>query len=213
MIAIVDYGMGNLRSVEKAVEYVGGAATITSQVAMLETAQGVILPGVGAFGNAMANLRARQLIEPLVDQISSGKPFLGICLGMHLLFEEGEEMGQHEGLGVLAGRVVRFRDGGLKVPHIGWNELHVQQQSPILAGVADGSYAYFVHSYYVVPRDAAIVVATTQYGMEYASVVGQGNLFGAQFHPEKSQDVGLRIMRNFVGIVDQHSGSVSTQQD
>ncbi len=213
MIAIVDYGMGNLRSVEKAVEYVGGVATITSQVAMLETAQGVILPGVGAFGNAMANLRARQLIEPRVDQISSGKPFLGICLGMHLLFEEGEEMGHHEGLGVLAGRVVRFRDGGLKVPHIGWNELHVQQQSPILAGVADGSYAYFVHSYYVIPRDAAIVVATTQYGMEYASVVGEGSLFGAQFHPEKSQEVGLRIMRNFVGIVDQNSGSVSTQQD
>jgi len=109
--------------------------------------------------------------------------------------------------------VVRFRDGGLKVPHVGWNELHVQQQSPILAGVADGSYAYFVHSYYAVPRDAAIVVATTQYGVEYASVVGQGNLFGAQFHPEKSQDAGLRIIRNFVGIIDQHSGSVLTEED
>jgi glutamine amidotransferase len=205
MIAIVDYGMGNLRSVEKAVQRVGGAAVVTSEAQTLQRAQGVILPGVGAYGDAMENLRRRELVEPVLKHIDSGKPFLGICLGLHLLFEEGHEMGRHEGLGVLAGHVVRFPEGDLKVPHIGWNQLHIQRQSSLLAGVADGSYAYFVHSYYVVPADAAAVVATTDYGFHYATAVERGSLMGVQFHPEKSQDVGLRILRNFVAIVDQHS--------
>ena len=242
MIAIVDYGMGNLRSVQKAVERVGGQAVITAEAEVLEAAQGVILPGVGAFGDAMANLRARRLAEPLMRQVEAGKPLLGICLGMQLLFEESEEMGHHRGLGIFAGQVVRFpsvvqrsrgnretrgqgdketrRQGDpsssllvspspclplsssqLRVPHIGWNQLHLRRESPLLVGVPDGSYAYFVHSYYVDPADEAIVLATTDYGIEYASVVGQGSVFGVQFHPEKSQEVGLKILRNFVAIV------------
>jgi len=219
MIAIVDYGMGNLRSVQKAIERMGGCAVITAEAEVLDEAQGVILPGVGAFGDAMENLRARRLVEPVLRQIQAGKPFLGICLGMQLLFEESEEMGQHQGLGVFAGRVVRFVQRSkeeksctsapllpcppapLRVPHIGWNQLHIRQESPLLAGVPDGGYAYFVHSYYVLPADETLVLATTDYGVEFASVVGSENLFGAQFHPEKSQEVGLRMLRNFVEMV------------
>ncbi len=218
MIAIVDYGMGNLRSVQKAVERVGGRAVVTSDLHALDATLGVILPGVGAFGDAMENLRARGLVEPLLGQIEAGKPFLGICLGMQLLFEESEEMGEHKGLGVFAGRVVRFvqrseegksctyaplppcTPAQLRVPHIGWNQLHIRRQSSLLSGVPDGSYAYFVHSYYVLPTDDSIVLATTDYGVEFASVVGRGHVFGAQFHPEKSQEVGLRILGNFVGM-------------
>ncbi|MBC8446824.1 MAG: imidazole glycerol phosphate synthase subunit HisH [Chloroflexi bacterium] len=219
MIAIVDYGMGNLRSVEKAVERVGGQAVITAEPEMLQAAQGMILPGVGAFGDAMQNLRARRLVKPLLRQITAGKPFLGICLGMQLLFEESEEMGHHQGLGLLRGQVVRLPSAPLRpcspaplppcspaplrVPHTGWNQLHIRQESPLLTGVTDGSYAYFVHSYYVAPADEAIVLATTDYGRDYASVVARGNLFGVQFHPEKSQEVGLRMLRNFVAMVGQ----------
>jgi len=145
----------------------------------------------------------------LVNHIQSGKPFLGICLGMHLLFEEGQEMGRHAGLGVLPGKVVRFPAGGLKVPHVGWNQLQILRPSPLLAGVADGSYTYFVHSYRVVPKEESVVIATTDYGLPYASVVGQGNLLGVQFHPEKSQEIGLRILANFVTIVSQHVGALS----
>lgn len=213
MIAVVDYGMGNLRSVEKAVQRVGGKATVTSEAATLRDAQGVILPGVGAYGDAMGNLRRLGLVDPLLKHISSGRPFLGICLGLHLLFEEGHEMGRHEGLGVLKGYVTRFPDGDLKVPHIGWNQLHIRRQSPLLAGVADGSYAYFVHSYYVVPEDDAVVVATTDYGFHYATAVERASLLGVQFHPEKSQDVGLRILRNFVAIVGEHCGELGMEAE
>ena len=209
MIAIVDYGMGNLRSVEKAVQRVGGRAAISAEPDAVQEADAVILPGVGAFGDAMQNLRDRQLVDALVNHIQSGKPFLGICLGMHLLFEEGQEMGRHAGLGVLPGKVVRFPAGGLKVPHVGWNQLQILRPSPLLAGVADGSYTYFVHSYRVVPKEESVVIATTDYGLPYASVVGQGNLLGVQFHPEKSQEIGLRILANFVTIVSQHVGALS----
>jgi glutamine amidotransferase len=211
MIAIVDYGMGNLRSVEKALQRVGGAVTVTSQAHTILQAEGVILPGVGAFGDAMDNLRQRRLLAPLEQHIASGKPFLGICLGLHLLFEEGQEMGRHRGLGVLAGYVRRFPESDLKVPHIGWNQLHIRRQSPLLEGVGSGSYAYFVHSYYVVPAEASVVVATTDYGIDYASAVEHGNLLGVQFHPEKSQDVGLRILGNFVNIVQGKSHSAPVE--
>jgi glutamine amidotransferase len=205
VIAIVDYGAGNLRSVQKAFEEVGVLAVVTSDPAALDAAQGVVLPGVGAFGDGLANLRARRLVELLLRQASEGKPLLGICLGMQLLFEESAEMGRHEGLGLLPGRVVRFPEGDRKVPHIGWNRLQIRGDG-LLAGIADGAYAYFVHSYYALPERAGDVLATTEYGVEFASVVGRGSIFGAQFHPEKSQEVGLRLLRNFADLVARGTG-------
>lgn len=204
MIAIVDYGVGNLRSVQKALERVGATAVVTADPAMLDAAQGIVLPGVGAFGDGMDQLRARHLVEPVLRQVEEGKPLLGICLGMQLLFEESEEMGLHQGLGLLPGRVVRFPEGDLKVPHIGWNQLHLTAARPemeILSGIREGAHAYFVHSYYVAPAEPADVLAVTDYGLEFASVVGRGQIYGAQFHPEKSQDVGLRLLENFAGVV------------
>ncbi len=200
MITIVDYGVGNLRSVQKALERVGATAVVSGDPAALDATQGVVLPGVGAFGDAMDSLRARGLVEPVLRQVEEGKPLLGICLGMQLLFEESEEMGRHPGLGLLPGRVVRFPAGELKVPHVGWNRLDAPQ-GDLLAGVDDGAYAYFVHSYYVVPEDATGVLATTEYGVEFASVVGRGRLWGAQFHPEKSQEIGLRMLKNYARLV------------
>ena len=205
MIAIVDYGVGNLRSVQKALERVGAQAVITSNPSRLESARGIVLPGVGAFGDGMDNLRARGLVRPLLEQVAQDKPFLGICLGMQLLFDESEEMGLHEGLGLLAGRVVRFPESDLKVPHIGWNQLQ-GCGSGVLSGLSDGEYAYFVHSYYVVPAERSDIVATTEYGVDFASVVSRANVFGAQFHPEKSQDVGLRLLENFAGVVAREDG-------
>jgi glutamine amidotransferase len=209
MIAIVDYGVGNLRSVQKALEQVGATAVVSSDAAALDAAQGVVLPGVGAFGDAMASLQTRRLIDPLLRQAAGGKPLLGICLGMQLLFEESEEMGLHRGLGLLPGRVVRFPEGELKVPHIGWNQLRLAEGRPemaLLEGIADGAYAYFVHSYYVAPREPADNLATTDYGLEFASVVGRGQILGAQFHPEKSQEVGLRLLENFTRLVQDTVG-------
>jgi glutamine amidotransferase len=208
MIAILDYGMGNLRSVQKAVERIGGQAHILDGPQGLSRAQGIVLPGVGAFGDAMAQLRKRDLLAPLLEEVAGGKPLLGICLGMQLLFEGSEEMGQHPGLGLLPGRVVRFPEGELKVPHIGWNQLHLTKagrQSNLLRTTADGSYAYFVHSYYAQPRDVEDTLATTEYGIEFASVVGRHKVFGAQFHPEKSQEVGLQILEQFVHLVDEEA--------
>lgn len=201
MIAIVDYGMGNLRSVQRAFEYVGAEAIVTDHRATIESASAVVLPGVEAFGKAMSNLKRAGLADVIRQVIARGRPFLGICLGLQLLFKESEEMGQHRGLSVFDGMVKRF-NVSLKVPQIGWNQIHVQQASPLLEGVADGSYAYFVHSYYVVPADPEIVLATTDYGINYPSVIGQDNVFGLQFHPEKSQTVGLRILRNFTALVE-----------
>jgi glutamine amidotransferase len=199
MIAIVDYGMGNLRSVQKALERVGAEAIVTDHLQTIARAPAVVLPGVGAFGDAMINLRDRGLDVIVRQAIEEGRPFLGICLGLQLLFQESEEMGLHQGLGVLEGRVLRF-NVGLKVPHIGWNQIHIRKVCPLLAGIADHSFAYFVHSYYVQPIDAEVVLASTDYEIEYASIVGRDNIFGIQFHPEKSQDVGLRILSNFVDI-------------
>jgi imidazole glycerol-phosphate synthase subunit HisH len=196
VIAIVDYGVGNLRSVQKALEQVGAQAVVTEDRQVILTAQGVILPGVGAFGDAIDTLRATGLDRVVHEVVARQIPLFGICVGMQLLFDESEEMGLHRGLGILPGRVVRF-GSDLKVPHIGWNQVHLQRDGGLLEDVQEGDFAYFVHSYYAVPRDAEIVLATTDYGVDFASVVGQGRLFGIQFHPEKSQDVGLRILRNF----------------
>jgi glutamine amidotransferase len=205
MIVIVDYGAGNLRSVQKALERVGATAVISDDPAVLAqpTSRGLVLPGVGAFGDGMANLRARGWIEPLRRAVGQGMPLLGICLGMQLLFDESEEMGHHAGLGLLPGRVVRFPDGALRVPHIGWNQLHPQAPGhPLLAGLAEGAHAYFVHSFLVVPDEPGDVLATTDYGLDFASLVGRGRIWGAQFHPEKSQEVGLRLLANYWRMVD-----------
>lgn len=201
MIAIIDYGMGNLRSVQKGFEKTGHAALVTSDAAEITAAQKVVLPGVGAFGDAMQELRRRQLIEPIREAISAGKPFLGICLGLQLLFETGLEGGRHEGLGVLPGEVVRF-DLPLeyKVPHMGWNQLEIVRPAPILRGLAGGTHVYFVHSYYVVPRDREVIAAETHYGAPFTSIVWRDNLFATQFHPEKSQSDGLRMLKNFAEL-------------
>ena len=202
MIAIVDYGVGNLRSVERACLRVGAEARIIASPDELRWARGAILPGVGAFGDGMARLRAAGWPPVLQAWAAEGRPLLGICLGMQLLFDESEEMGRHRGLGLLPGRVLRFT-GGLKVPHVGWNQVQPLCEHPLLAGVPAGAYAYFVHSYYVEPADPALILATTDYGGPYASVVGRGNILGLQFHPEKSQEVGLRMLANFAAIVAQ----------
>jgi glutamine amidotransferase len=204
-IVIVDYGVGNLRSVQKALERVGAGAAIRSEPAALDEAQGVVLPGVGAFGDGMAQLRARGLVVPLLRQVERDKPLLGICLGMQLLFEESDEMGRHQGLGLLPGRVVRFPDNDLKVPHVGWNQLRFANH-PLLDGIPSGAYAYFVHSYYAQPAAPGDVLAKTNYGLEFASVVGRGRVWGAQFHPEKSQEVGLRLLANFCRLVAGEEG-------
>jgi len=207
-IVVVDYGVGNLRNVYKALEAAGAPARVVTEPAGLDGAAGIVLPGVGAFGDAAANLRAAGFESPLLAAVAAGTPLLGICVGMQLLFDESEEMGYHAGLGVIPGRVRRFGSGIrgpeerlLKVPQIGWNQLHHAGSDPLLAGVPDGAYAYFVHSYYCAPADPAYVVATTDFGIDYASVVRRDNVWGIQCHPEKSQAVGLRILRNFVGIV------------
>ncbi len=205
MIAIVDYGMGNLRSVQKAFEKVGAAAHVIQSPREMLGADGVVLPGVGAFGQAMDNLRTAGWSGPLREACLAGVPFIGICLGMQLLFESSEEMGQHAGLGILEGDVKRF-NGSLKVPQMGWNQIHIEQPSQLLRDVPEGSFAFFVHSYYCIPRDRSVVLATTEYGCVFASVVGRGNVFGAQFHPEKSQSVGLKMLENFAAIAGHRSG-------
>jgi imidazole glycerol-phosphate synthase subunit HisH len=201
MIAIIDYGMGNLRSVQKAFERTGHAATITDDAAVLADAKKIVLPGVGAFRDAISALRERQLVEPIRAAVSAGKPFLGICLGLQLLFDHSFEDGQYEGLGIIAGDVVRFEvPPEYKVPHMGWNQLHFRRRPPIFAGVAEAAHFYFVHSYYVVPRDASVVATETEYAKPFCSSIWRGNLFATQFHPEKSQADGLRVLKNFAEL-------------
>ncbi len=201
MLAIIDYQMGNLRSVQKALEKIGHSAVITSDAAEIAKADKVILPGVGAFEDAMTELRKRDLIGPIKDAVAADKPFLGICLGLQLLFDVGYENGQHEGLGILPGEVVRFDvPAEFKVPHMGWNALSMVNRSPVLEGLADGTHVYFVHSYYVKPRDSSVIATQTDYGGPFCSMIWRGNLFATQFHPEKSQADGLRILRNFAEL-------------
>jgi glutamine amidotransferase len=198
MLVIVDYQMGNLRSVQKGFERVGYPAVITDDPRIVAKADKLVLPGVGAFEDAMNQLRRRRLVEPIQDHIAAGKPFLGICLGLQLLFEVGHEGGRHEGLGVLAGEVVRFDlPREYKVPHMGWNQLRIRRRPPVLAGIDDGTHFYFVHSYYVVPRDPEVIAAETDYGGPFCAMVWRNNVVATQFHPEKSQSVGLRLLENF----------------
>lgn len=203
MIAIIDYGMGNLRSVQKAFERVGSEAIVTSDPHQLLQAERVVLPGVGAFRDCMCNLEQGGFVEPILQVIAEGRPFLGICLGLQLLFSESEEFGLHQGLGVIPGRVVRFPDGmrtageKLPVPHMGWNQINLKAPSPLFNGIADQSNVYFVHSYYVQPDDPAVVAASCSYGLEFCAAIRKGNLVATQFHPEKSQAIGLQMLKNF----------------
>jgi glutamine amidotransferase len=196
MIAIVDYGMGNLRSVQKAFEKVGSPAIITRDADFIMSASGLVLPGVGAFGLCMERLEGYSLIDPIKNYIASGKPFLGICLGLQLLFEESEEFGNQKGLGVLKGKVLRFPSGDLKVPHMGWNNVRTERDSALFEGIPSDSFFYFVHSFYVQPTES-VATGMTDYGVNFVSSVEKGNIYATQFHPEKSQRAGLRMLENF----------------
>jgi glutamine amidotransferase len=203
VIAIIDYGMGNLRSVQKGFERLGFDAVVTGDPRMLDEAERIVLPGVGAFRDCMANLEGGGFVDPIRRAIEKGKPFLGICLGLQLLFDESEEFGIHRGLGIIPGRVIRFPDGmtvdgeRLPVPHMGWNQLSFRTPSPLFRGVDEGVNVYFVHSYHVVPSDPSVVATVTEYGIQFCSSIVSGNVVATQFHPEKSQETGLAILRNF----------------
>ena len=197
-IAIIDYQMGNLRSVQKGFEKVGHEAMITSDPAELAKGERIVLPGVGAFGDAIAELRRRNLVEPIKEAVASGKPFLGICLGLQLLFDVGYENGEFEGLGILRGKCVRFDlPHEFKVPHMGWNRCTIKRKAPILKNTADGTFFYFVHSYYVIPEDPGVVALEADYGHPFCAAVWKDNLFATQFHPEKSQEEGLKLLKAF----------------
>ncbi|MCE5301520.1 MAG: imidazole glycerol phosphate synthase subunit HisH [Planctomycetaceae bacterium] len=201
MIAIIDYGMGNLRSVQKGFEKVGHQAVVTSDPAQVAAADRVVLPGVGAFEDAIAELRRLGLDRVVRETVDSGKPFLGICLGLQLLFDVSYENGRHAGLGIIPGEVVRFElPQEYTVPHMGWNQLAIRRPAPILAGLNEGVYVYFVHSYYVVPKDADVIATETDYGGPFCSMIWRDNVFATQFHPEKSQSDGLRILKNFAEL-------------
>jgi glutamine amidotransferase len=196
MIAIVDYGMGNLRSVEKGFLKVGMDVKVVSHPKAINDAQAVVLPGVGSFKDCMRNLEHMSLVDPLIKSIKSGKPYLGICLGLQVLFAESEEFGFCKGFNIFEGKVLKFRVN-LKVPHMGWNNITISRRPPILDGIQDEAFFYFVHSFYVVPQGEEIIATTTDYGVRFTSMVWKDNIFATQFHPEKSQEMGLRILKNF----------------
>jgi len=211
-IAVIDYEMGNLRSVQKALERIGADAVVTRDPDVIAGAAGAVLPGVGAFGKCMENLARHGLVGPVNEFVASGRPFLGICVGMQILFEESEEFGATKGLGILPGRVVRFAPdpaGLRKVPHMGWNGLQIRRRAPHLEGLDDGTSVYFVHSYYPVPGDPRLVATTTEYGDEFASSVWLENVFACQFHPEKSQTAGLRLLANFAALTGEIDSAVA----
>ncbi len=202
MIVVVDYGMGNLHSVSKALCTTGAQVQVTDNPDVVAGADSLVVPGVGAFAEAMKQLKALGLCDAICKHVHSGKPFLGICLGLQILFDVGCEDGEHRGLGLLRGRVVRFdlSDASLKVPHMGWNQIRIKRPTPVIDGLTDGDFLYFVHSYYVEPEDDGIVATRTGYGGEFVSSVARDNLFACQFHPEKSQKLGLQILENFVKL-------------
>ncbi len=206
MIAIIDYGMGNLRSVEKGFLKVGVDVEVTNRPEDVEKADGVVLPGVGAFKDCMRELTNLELIDAVVDTIKKGKPYLGICLGLQVLFSESEEFGRCRGLDIFRGEVVRFEfdNPDLKIPQMGWNQLNIKNHNPLFNDIPDRSYFYFVHSYYVAPQNEDLIAATTDYGVEFTSAIRKGNVYAVQFHPEKSQTLGLRLLRNFGKIVYGH---------
>ena len=208
MIAVIDYGMGNLRSVQKSLEFVGAKVIVTHDPDLILNANSVVLPGVGAFKDCMANLKKLKLVDPIRKFIDGGKPFLGICLGLQVLFEESEEYGPVAGLGILPGKVVKFPGGSsetkngrpIKIPHMGWNQIKVKKNVPLFVEVGDAPYFYFVHSYYVVPEDQNMIATVTNYGVEFVSGIQHKNIYAFQFHPEKSQTLGLSILERFSNL-------------
>lgn len=200
-ITVLDYGMGNLRSVSKALEAEGASVIVSDRARDILKADKLVFPGVGAFRDAMSELKARRLIDPMMEFIEGGKPFLGLCLGLQLLFDRSEEAASCRGLGIVKGKVLRFKSKKLKIPHMGWNQLSgIKKSCPLFKGIPDGSYVYFVHSYYALPEDKSSVSAYTDYGVKFAAAIWSDNVYATQFHPEKSQALGLKIMRNFVKI-------------
>jgi glutamine amidotransferase len=198
-IVIIDYGMGNLRNVQRGFERIGFEAEVTRNKKEIQRASAIVLPGVGAFKDCMTNLEKNGLVEPILRSIEKGKPYLGICLGLQILFSESEEFGSHKGLGVIRGRVVKFRpDPEHKVPHMGWNTIEIEREVPLLHGIVSGDFFYFVHSYYVIPKENQWVSTLTTYGEPFVSSIWKENIFATQFHPEKSQQKGLMILENFV---------------
>ncbi|GDY10716.1 MAG: imidazole glycerol phosphate synthase subunit HisH [Planctomycetota bacterium] len=201
MIKIIDYGMGNLRSVQKAFEKLGHAAEICDQPSQLSGVEKLVLPGVGAFRDAIHEVRRREFVPPILDHLASGKPFLGICLGLQMLFEVSYEDGEWPGLGIIPGKVVRFQDQpDLKIPHMGWNQLQINSEPTLLANLPRDAHFYFVHSYHVVPTDRSVVIAESEHGERFVAAIGRGNLWATQFHPEKSQKHGLQLLANFAAM-------------
>ena len=199
MIAVIDYGMGNLRSVQKALESLGAETVISNDPDTVRKADKVVLPGVGAFGKAMDNLTELHLVDIIRERISAGTPFLGICLGMQLLMDSSEELGTHQGLGIFPGAVKRFPTG-ITVPHMGWNQVYFRNHSPYFHNIPSDAFYYFVHAYYVIPEKEEHCIAVTEYGTSFTSVVGVEHVIGCQFHPEKSQKLGLQILQNFISM-------------
>ncbi|WP_456465966.1 imidazole glycerol phosphate synthase subunit HisH [Persephonella sp.] len=198
MITVVDYGMGNLRSVSKALEKVGLEVKVSSDPKDVDNAKGIVVPGVGAFGDAMHNLERLGLLQPVLRSIQKGKPYLGICLGLQILFEYGYEFGEHKGLGVLKGKVIRFENKeNFKVPHMGWNQIWIKQKEGLFTNIRDGEYFYFVHSFYAVPSENMDIASSTDYIVDFCSAVQKENVWAVQFHPEKSQKAGLKLLENF----------------
>jgi glutamine amidotransferase len=200
MIVIIDYGMGNLKSVSKAFLKLGEDVKVSSLPEDVDNADAIVLPGVGAFGDCMRNLSLKGLIEPVIRAIEKGKPYLGICLGLQILFNESEEFGLTKGLGIIPGRVKRFsfQNRELKIPHMGWNTIKIIRPSPLFKEIPDESYFYFVHSYYVVPEDISVVASETEYGERFVSSIWKDNIMATQFHPEKSQSLGLKVLKGFI---------------
>ena len=201
MIAIIDYGAGNLQSVKKAFDFIGAESVITDNPEIINACDRILLPGVGSFGDAMDSMAKSGLVETVKQNALSGKPFLGICLGLQLLFEESEESPGVKGLGIFKGKIKKFSsDMGLKIPHIGWNSLEIKQKDGIFKNIPENSYVYFVHSYYLHAEDKNDIATVTKYGIDFHSAVGKNNIFATQFHPEKSGDVGLQVLRNFASM-------------
>jgi len=213
-VSIIDYGMGNLRSVQKGFEKIGAQAKIINTPQQVADAEAIVLPGVGAFKNCLENLDSLKLITPIIKSIESGKPFLGICLGLQILFTESEEFGSTPGLDIIKGKVMRFETGArcddtphLKIPHMGWNSISIKKEGPYLEDLDNETYLYFVHSYYVKPKDESVTATTTDYGLKFVSSILKDNIFACQFHPEKSQKAGLKILKNFTAATGQKTGT------
>jgi glutamine amidotransferase len=212
-VSIIDYGMGNLRSVQKGFEKIGAQAKVINTPQQVADAEAIVLPGVGAFKNCLENLDSLKLITPIIRSIKSGKPFLGICLGLQILFTESEEFGSTSGLDIIKGKVIRFKTNTcdntphLKIPHMGWNSISIKKEGPYLEGIENETYLYFVHSYYVKPENEKVIATTTDYGVEFVSSILKDNIFACQFHPEKSQKAGLKILENFTAAAGQKTGT------